>query len=102
MKRCRHCGKSCTSHSGNYNKRGSWYGSYEDYGWECDSCKKGNTRKSVKNPCCGKDPCVCVIQGPPGGRGRRGPAGPTGPTGPTGPGVGATGATGATGGTGAT
>ncbi|MGG1590519.1 collagen-like repeat preface domain-containing protein, partial [Bacillus pumilus] len=76
MKRCRHCGKSCTSHFGNNYKKGSWYGSYENYDWECDSCKKLR-----KNPCCGKNPCVCVIQGPPGGRGRRGPAGATGATG---------------------
>ena len=85
MKRCRHCGKPCTSHFGNNYKKGSWYGSYENYDWECDSCKKLR-----KNPCCGKNPCVCVIQGPPGGRGRRGPVGSAGPAGP----AGATGATG--------
>ncbi|MFP3809920.1 collagen-like repeat preface domain-containing protein, partial [Bacillus sp. SIMBA_005] len=94
MKRCRYCGKSCTSNS-HYNKRGRWYDSYKDDGWECDSCKKGKSGKPgkpVKNPCCGKDPCVCVIQGPPGGRGRRGPAGPAGPAGATGAtGVGLTG-----------
>lgn len=78
MKRCRHCGKSCTSHLGN-NKRRSWYGSHEEYGWECDSCKRVR-----KNPCCGKDPCVCIIQGRPG---RRGPAGAAGATGATGVGL---------------
>ncbi|WP_264188761.1 hypothetical protein [Bacillus stratosphericus] len=96
MKRCRQCGKTYPPHS--IDPKGSWYDAYKDDVWECDSCKKGKPRKTVKNPCCGKVPCVCVIQGSSGGRGRRGPVGPTGPTGVTG----ATGDTGATGPTGAT
>ncbi|MBR0592510.1 hypothetical protein [Bacillus pumilus] len=98
MKRCKYCGESYTSHSGN-NKRGSWYGEQGNYGWECDSCKKGRLSKPgkpVKNPCCGKDPCVCVIQGRPGRRGPAGPAGAVGAVGPAGP-AGPAGATGATG-----
>ncbi|WP_424925424.1 hypothetical protein [Bacillus safensis] len=73
MKRCRQCGKTYPTHSTDHYQKGSWYDAYKDDGWECDSCKKGKSekpRKPVKNPCCGKDPCVCVIQGPPGGRGR--------------------------------
>ncbi|MFE0616018.1 collagen-like repeat preface domain-containing protein, partial [Bacillus altitudinis] len=102
MRKCRQCGKIYPTHSTDHYQKGSWYDAYKDDGWECDSCKKGKSdkpRKPVKNPCCGKDPCVCVIQGPPGGRGRRGPAGPVGPVGPAGPAgpAGATGATGATG-----
>lgn len=88
MKRCRQCGKTYPTHSTDHYQKGSWYDAYKDDGWECDSCKKGiseKPRKPVKNPCCGKDPCVCVIQGPPGGRGRRGPAGPAGAVGPAGP-----------------
>ncbi|MGY4786876.1 hypothetical protein ACVNSY_03890 [Bacillus sp. OHL2] len=84
MKRCRQCGKTYPTHSTDHYQKGSWYDAYKDNSWECDSCKKGKLEKSgkpVKNPCCGKDPCVCVIQGPPDGRGRRGPAGPIGPTG---------------------
>lgn len=76
IKRCKECGKSCISHSGNNNKRGSWYGSNEDYGWECDSYNKVRG-----NPCCERI-LVCVIQGRPG---RRGPEGPTGATGTTAP-----------------
>ncbi|MGN7946478.1 exosporium glycoprotein BclB-related protein, partial [Bacillus sp. 22446] len=88
MRKCRQCGKIYPTHSTDHYQKGSWYDAYKDDGWECDSCKKGKSdkqRKPVKNPCCGKDPCVCVIQGPPGGRGRRGPAGPAGPVGPVGP-----------------
>ncbi|KDE26544.1 triple helix repeat-containing collagen, partial [Bacillus safensis FO-36b] len=88
MKKCRQCGKTYPTHSTDHYQKGSWYDAYKDDGWECDSCKKGiseKPRKPVKNPCCGKDPCVCVIQGPPGGRGRRGPAGPAGAAGPAGP-----------------
>ncbi|EKF36908.1 Collagen alpha-4(VI) chain, partial [Bacillus xiamenensis] len=72
------------THTDRYQK-GSWYDAYKDDRWECDSCKKGKSKKLVKNPCCGKDPCVCVIQGSHGGRGRKGPAGPAGPAGPVGP-----------------
>ena len=96
MRKCRQCGKIYPTHSTDHYQKGSWYDAYKDDGWECDSCKKGKSdkpRKPVKNPCCGKDPCVCVIQGPPGGRGRRGPAGPAGPVGPVGP-AGPAGATG--------
>ena len=74
MKRCRQCGKTYPTHSTDHYQKGSWYDAYKDDGWECDSCKKGKSGKPgkpVKNPCCGKDPCVCVIQGPPGGRGDR-------------------------------
>ncbi|MCY7501307.1 collagen-like repeat preface domain-containing protein, partial [Bacillus pumilus] len=85
MRRCRQCGKTYPTHSTDHYQKGSWYDAYKDDGWECDSCKKGKSGKPVKNPCCGKDPCVCVIQGPPGGRGRRGPAGPAGAVGPAGP-----------------
>ncbi|MCY7589362.1 collagen-like repeat preface domain-containing protein, partial [Bacillus safensis] len=88
MRRCRQCGKTYPTHSTDHYQKGSWYDAYKDDGWECDSCKKGRSGKPgkpVKNPCCGKDPCVCVIQGPPGGRGRRGPAGPAGAAGPAGP-----------------
>ncbi|MCY7626554.1 collagen-like repeat preface domain-containing protein, partial [Bacillus safensis] len=81
MKRCRQCGKTYPTHLSDHYQKGSWYDAYKDDGWECDSCKKGKSEKPgkpEKNPCCGKDPCVCVIQGPPGGRRRRGPAGPAG------------------------
>ncbi|MGG0490237.1 collagen-like repeat preface domain-containing protein, partial [Bacillus pumilus] len=87
MRRCRQCGKTYPTHSTDHYQKGSWYDAFQD-DWECDSCKKerpGKPGKPVKNPCCGKDPCVCVIQGPPGGRGRRGPAGPAGAVGPEGP-----------------
>ncbi|MEH7734804.1 collagen-like repeat preface domain-containing protein, partial [Bacillus pumilus] len=87
MKRCRQCGKTYPSHSKGHYQKGSWYDAYKDDGWECDSCKKGKSGKPVKNPCCGKDPCVCVIQGRPGRRGPAGPAGPAGPIGPTGVGL---------------